>query len=160
MTIIEYDRERAVEYAREWAYGRNPLFYDFSEIGGDCTNYASQCIFAGSGQMNFTPTFGWYYLSASNRTASWTGVQYLYNFLIGNDGLGPFGIEVGLSGIKVGDIIQLGNADGFYHTPFVVGFDNGMPLVAAHTLDALDRPLNTYIYERVRFVHVQGVRIP
>ena len=50
-----YDREAAVEYANKWAYGRNPRFYDFSQLGGDCTNFASQCIYAGSGIMNYTP---------------------------------------------------------------------------------------------------------
>ena len=35
--IVEkpYDRERAVEYARRWALSRNPLFIDFTGIGGD-----------------------------------------------------------------------------------------------------------------------------
>ena len=89
-----YNREKAVEYANRWAYGRNPAFYDFSELGGDCTNFASQCLYAGSGIMNFTPIFGWYYIDASNRTASWTGVEYLYNFLINNKGSGPQGEDI------------------------------------------------------------------
>ena len=37
----EYERRRALEYARRWAYGRNPLFYNFTGIGGDCTNSVS-----------------------------------------------------------------------------------------------------------------------
>ena len=52
---------KAVAYARRWAFGRNPDYYDFSRLGGDCTNYASQVLFAGAGVMNFTPTYGWYY---------------------------------------------------------------------------------------------------
>jgi AraC family cel operon transcriptional repressor len=47
-----YDRESAVMYAHEWAYRRNPRFYDFEKIGGDCTNFISQCIYAGCGIMN------------------------------------------------------------------------------------------------------------
>ena len=43
-----YQRERAVEYARRWALDRNPLFADFSGIGGNCTNFVSQCVLAGS----------------------------------------------------------------------------------------------------------------
>ena len=57
-----YDRNAVVLYAHQWAYGRNPAFYDYEHLGGDCTNFASQCVFAGSGVMNFTPTFGWYYI--------------------------------------------------------------------------------------------------
>ena len=40
--------------------------------------------------MNYTPTMGWYYSSGSNRSPSWTGVVYLYNFLTGNKSAGPY----------------------------------------------------------------------
>ena len=82
MQTIPYNRIVAVNYARKWAFGRNPAYYNFDGIGGDFTNFVSQCLYAGSGIMNFTPIFGWYYLSLSDRTASWTGVEYLYNFLV------------------------------------------------------------------------------
>lgn len=42
-----YDREKAVAYAHKWAYGRNPAYADFSAMGGDCTNFLSQCLHAG-----------------------------------------------------------------------------------------------------------------
>ena len=32
---LPYDRAAAVAYAHRWAYGRNPKFYDYDEIGGD-----------------------------------------------------------------------------------------------------------------------------
>ena len=38
MLFRPYDRLEAVIYAHRWAYGRNPAFYDYEEIGGDCTN--------------------------------------------------------------------------------------------------------------------------
>jgi len=76
-----YNRDVAVSYARKWAYSRNPTYYDFEKIGGDCTNFASQCIYAGSKIMNYTSVVGWYYRSASDRSASWTGVEYLFKFL-------------------------------------------------------------------------------
>ena len=38
MRTVEYNRESAVEYALQWADSRNPMYYDFSGIGGDCTN--------------------------------------------------------------------------------------------------------------------------
>lgn len=70
-----------VLYAHQWAYGRNPAFYDYENVGGDCTNFASQCVFAGSGVMNFTPDFGWYYIDANQKSPSWTGVPYFWNFM-------------------------------------------------------------------------------
>lgn len=156
---LVYDRKAAVEYARKWAFGRNPEFYDFSNIGGDCTNFASQCIYAGAGVMNFTPVYGWYYLSANDRTASWTGVEYLYNFLVGNEGAGPYAKEVPLGELEIGDVVQLGRATGdFYHTPVVVGFRNGEILVAAHSYDAFNRPLSSYRAAKTRGLHILGVR--
>ena len=164
MLIVDYDREKAVEYAKNWAYKRNPEFYDYSSLGGDCTNFASQCLFAGANQMNFTSVLGWYYKSANFRTASWTGVEYFYNFLTANKNgvgnkLGPFAEEVAIKDIKIGDFVQLGRENGdFYHTPIIVGFIGDMPLVAAHSTDTYNRPLSTYIYERIRCIHILGVR--
>ena len=64
---LPYDRASAVWYAKRWAYGRNPAFYDYEHIGGDCTNFASQCVYAGSGVMNYDGDFGWYYINANKK---------------------------------------------------------------------------------------------
>ena len=154
-----YIRERAVEYASKWAFSRNPLFYDYTGIGGNCTNFVSQCLYAGSCTMNFTPVYGWSYLSDRERTASWTGVEFLYNFLAGNKGTGPFGHEVGIEELLTGDVVQLGREkEGFYHTLLVVGFSDGVPLLAAQSNDAFGRPLDSYTYDFARYIHVDGVR--
>lgn len=159
MREIPYDREAAVAYARRWAFGRNPAFYDFENLGGDCTNFASQCIYAGAGAMNYTPISGWYYRSASDRTASWTGVEYLYNFLVSNRSVGPYAYEVSRREVMPGDVVQLGRKTGdFYHTPVIVAVEPTI-LVAAHTYDALDRPLSSYNFYTARFLHIDGVRI-
>lgn len=166
MKEIEYNREAVVEYARKWAFSRNPAYYNFDRLGGDCTNFASQCLFAGIGVMNATPDFGWYYRTLSDRSAAWTGVEYFYNFLTKNatemgvgNGAGPFAREVSMEELEIGDFIQLGRETGdFYHTPVVVGFSRGIPLVAAHTYDAFNRLLSTYSYEKIRCLHVLGGR--
>ncbi len=46
MRIKEYNRENAVEYAKIWAYKRNPKYYNFDPVGGDCTSFVSQCLYA------------------------------------------------------------------------------------------------------------------
>jgi len=154
-----YDRLKAFDYARRWAFSRNPAYYDFQNIGGDCTNFASQVIYAGCGVMNYTPIFGWYYTSVNDRTPSWTGVNQLYDFLINNIEEGPRGELIPLSEVEVGDIIQL-NFDGdgqFDHTPVVVERGEGTPdtvLVAAHTNDAFNRPLSTYNYSDFRAIKI------
>ncbi len=159
LLLQPYRREYAYRYAQRWALGRNPLFLNFSGIGGDCTNFISQCLYAGSCVMNETPTFGWYYHTASRRTASWTGVQYLYDFLTTNEGPGPFAQEVGAGDLLLGDVIQLGDASGrFYHSLLVVGFTSRSYLVAAHSYDAWEMPLTSYFYDRARFLHIPGIR--
>lgn len=165
MRILPYNRMAAVEYAREWAYKRNPDFYDFSRIGGDCTSFASQCLYAGTGVMNYTPDLGWYYISQNDRAAAWSGVEYFYNFLIGNakgaigNGAGPFAEEVSVQELQAGDFVQFGNARGFYHTPVVVGFqENGVPLLAAHSNNTYAKPLTSWTFQRLRCIHILAAR--
>ena len=114
--------------------------------------------------MNFTPILGWYYRSARDRTPSWTGVTFLYNFLVRNLGAGPFGTEVSMNLAEPGDIVQLAFscANRYEHSPIIVQI-NGEPtpehiLVAAHSYDADYRPLSTYRTCRMRFIHIDGVR--
>ena len=159
MREISYDRTAAVAYARVWALLRNPIYYDFEHVGGDCTNFASQCLYAGSRAMNYTPVMGWYYTSSSNRTASWTGVEYLYSFLVNNKGIGPYARVVEQAEAQPGDIVQLGTKEGhFYHSPVITAVGPTI-LVAAHSEDALNRPLYTYAYDAARFLHIEGVRV-
>ena len=162
--LQDYDRKAAVLYAHAWAYGRNPAFYDYEQVGGDCTNFASQCIFAGSGIMNYTPTFGWYYISVSDRAPAWTGVQYLYNFLTTNEGVGPYGREVPIEQAQPGDVVQLALTRVEYqHTPVIVSVGGEIPTldnihIAAHTNDCDCRPLSSYNFRSIRFIHIEGVR--
>ena len=164
--MLEYNRSQAVLYALFWAFRRNPVYYDFSDIGGDCTNFVSQSLYAGSGVMNFTPTFGWYFISTDDRSPSWTGVEFLYNFLISNKGPGPFGEESDFESAQPGDVIQLSyDGENFTHTMIVTGirpFRRGdrRLLISAHSYDARNRPLSTYDYQKARVIHIIGVGEP
>ena len=154
-----YIRENAVAYARKYAFSQNPLFASFAGFGGNCTNFVSQSIYAGSCEMNYTPTFGWYFISLNERSPSWTGVQFFYDFMIGNEGVGPYGREVGSDELELGDVIQLGkNGEGYYHTLLVVGFDGEDILVAAQTDNAYGRPPSTYTNDYARYIKILGVR--
>lgn len=158
MRTKDYNRASAAAYARKWALNRNPAYYNFDSLGGDCTNFISQCIYAGAGVMNFTPDTGWYYRSLADRAAAWTGVEYLYKFLVNNKSVGPYAHEVSQNEALVGDVIQLGTGDGrFYHSLMIVQTYPQI-LICAHTYDALDRPLSSYIFAKNRFIHIDGVR--
>ena len=165
---LPYNRRRAVDYARKWALSRNPLFYDFTDNGGNCTNFVSQCIFAGCGIMNYTPTFGWYYISPDERAPAWTGVDELYDFLVGapdfaeaNGGTGPYGVNAAeVKNIMIGDVVQLANPQGlFYHSLIISGFTDNDILVCAQSNDALDRPLSSYTFASMRIIHIEGARL-
>ncbi len=158
MREIPYNRQAALLYARQWAYRRNPAYYDFEELGGDCTNFVSQCLYAGVGVMNYTPDYGWYYISLSDRSPSWTGVEFLYNFLVNNRSVGPYGHRVSSRMVQAGDVVQLGRADGsFYHSLLIIA-TRPQILVAAHTNDTYARRLDSYNYGQVRFIHIDGAR--
>lgn len=164
--LQDYDRRAAVQYAHRWAYGRNPAFYDYENIGGDCTNFASQCIYAGGGVMNFLPTFGWYYIDANQKAPAWTGVEFLFNFLTRpQPSVGPKGRECQLWELRPGDLVQLSlSGKGWQHLPVVVSaqppYGPEDILVAAHSFDADDRPLSSYDYFAVRPVQITGIIRP
>lgn len=161
--IIEYNRSAAVAYANRWALRRNPQFYDYAQIGGDCTNFVSQCVYAGCGVMNYEPDYGWYYINPNDKSPSWTGVQFFYNFMINNQGLGPFAEERPLSGLQPGDVIQLGNENGvFYHSLLLTAIlrttRGRRYYVCAHSADAYQRRLATYNFANLRGIHILGAR--
>lgn len=100
MIIRNYDRNLAISYAHLWALGRNPNYYNFDPVGGDCTSFVSQCLYAGARQMNYNKQNGWYYISGYDKSPSWSGVEFLYNFLIKNEGLGPRAKEVSMRDVQ------------------------------------------------------------
>lgn len=77
---------------------------------------------------------------------------------------GPFGKKSEQSEIEIGDIAQL-SFDGkkFGHTLVIVDViekDNlDRIFVATHTFDSYYRRISTYNYAKIRFVHIEGVRI-
>ena len=159
-----YDRISAVAYAKKWALLRNPKYYNFDPVGGDCTSFISQCLFAGSKVMNYTPIKGWYYRSGFDKSPSWSGVQFLYNFLVNNKGIGPRGSLVSQRNVEIGDIAQL-SFDGitFEHSLFIIDIQDASDLskiyIATHTYDALNKKINEYSYSKIRFIHINNVGI-
>ena len=153
-----YNRQKAYEYAKKWACGRNPKYYNFDPVGGDCTNFISQCIYEGCGEMNYNGYKGWYYINGNNKSPSWSGVEYLYNFLLSNNGTGPKGEVSNIDHLKVGDVIQLSfNGITFSHSVIVVQNGNNLnnTLIAAHTYDTFGKSVAEYGFERYRCIHVK-----
>ena len=112
--------------------------------------------------MNFTPTYGWYYIDPNNKAPAWTGVPFFFDFMTRKEMTpGPFGIQADLDLMLPGDFVQLNfSGERFAHTPIIV--EIGVPptpentLVAAHSQDTDYRPLSTYSYQEARFLHILG----
>ena len=125
---INYNRQKAVAYARRWALGRNPEFYDYNEIGGDCTNFVSQCVYAGIGIMNYNTDNG----------------CELENLLPGDV------IQLGDENNKFYHSLIL--------TAIVRGFRGRRYYICAHSQDAYQRDLFSYRFESLRCIHIIGGR--
>lgn len=160
---MTYDRSKAIAYAHQWAFLRNPRFGVFDEMGGDCTNFISQCLYAGCGVMNYTKTTGWYYKTLNDRAPAWTGVKYLERFLTRNQGRGPYGEVLPLEYAVPGDVVQIAfDSAGFTHSVLIVAIEKTPEpyniLVAAHNIDSNNRRLSSYFYHSLRLIHIVGAR--
>ena len=173
-----YNRDAAVEYAENWVgrrnYTENYLAYD--DYGGNCQNFASQCLFAGGLAMDFsgTSTCHWKFYSQtlneysrpSGRSYSWTGVEPFYDYCYYNTGIGIIAeVEWGTAYTEKGDVIQVGAMGRWRHSLLVtdVEYDeNGYAteiIVASNTADRINYPLSAYIYTAPRLIHIVGQNI-
>ncbi|GIP61031.1 amidase domain-containing protein [Paenibacillus sp. FSL W8-0186] len=140
-----YRREDAVLYADRWWDGFNP---EFAEFEVDCTNYISQCLFAGGAPINYTGKreSGWWYKGyIKGREAwsySWSVANALERLLAhSTSGLRAEAVD-NPEQLQMGDVIIYDwDGDGSYqHSTIVTAFDaGGMPLVNAHTTPSKHR---------------------
>ncbi|MCL1859813.1 MAG: amidase domain-containing protein [Oscillospiraceae bacterium] len=166
--IIPFDRDKAIEYARRWVLDRNPDYYDFDDIGGDCTNYISQILLAGGCKMDTSSAlYGWYYHNANDKSPSWTGVEQLYDYLIREKDYGIIAHEIDINEVEAGDIAQLSfNGKSFQHTPFIVSLKHNSDdsvsydhiKICAHSFDSENRSIDTYQWKNIRFIRIVGFK--
>lgn len=162
--IFPYNRKLAYLYAKKWSLDRNPIYYDFDGIGGDCTNFVSQVIHAGGCPMNYDKFSGWYYNNLSDRSPSWTSVNLLREFLLTNTNRGPIAKISNIDEIDIGDIIQLDfDYDNLFNHSLVI-VDIKEPRIysnisiAAHTYDRFNYSLDNYNFKEIEFYHILGYK--
>jgi cell wall-associated NlpC family hydrolase len=161
-----YDRAKARRYAEKWWNGTNPQYMNF-EV--DCTNFVSQCLFAGGAPMNYTGKreSGWWYKGKDGSrelwSFSWAVAHSLQSYLSSSkSGLRSEQVD-SPHRLAIGDVICYdwdGNGR-FQHNTIVTGLDAvGMPLVNAHTADSRARYWDyrdSYAWTpntRYRFFHI------
>ena len=128
-----YNINEAVKYALKYALEINPKFWNYEQWGGDCTNYVSQCLYAGGipfDTAGIDVRYHWYWYNDTNRTPSWTAADslkfYMENNNVDQDGspsLGLKAIQVGLEQLLRGDLVQLlDHRNKAYHSMIVTGY--------------------------------------
>jgi len=164
---IPYRRDLAAAYADRWWNEPNPAYVKF-EV--NCTNYVSQCLFAGHAPMNYTGRrdSGWWYKGRSGGrelwSYSWAVSHALQSYLAKGAPYGLRGVRVeSPSDLALGDVIFYDwDGDGrFQHSTIVTAFDSaGMPLVNANTTASRHRYWDyrdSYAWTertRYRFFHI------
>ena len=167
--VRTYDRRKAQQYAETWWNGYNPKYEHF-EV--DCTNFVSQCLFAGGAPMDYTGKreSGWWYTGRQGNRELWSfswAVAHSLNAYLSSGG-GRLRAEPADSPRKlaIGDVICYDwDGDGrFQHNTIVTAFDAaGMPLVNAHTVNSRARYWDyrdSYAWSpktRYRFYHIADV---
>ena len=69
-----YNGTNAANYARTWYSGYNSQYNNYTNNGGDCTNFASQCAFAG-GQAKTNPSK--VTIGVTGTTSYWYSYKYI-----------------------------------------------------------------------------------
>ncbi|MBR6234048.1 MAG: amidase domain-containing protein [Erysipelotrichaceae bacterium] len=165
-----YDRNKAVAYADKYHHDRNPVWYNFTDEGGNCQNYASQCMLEGGIALDYFGEEQWKcYVEDPNyepeineeetaygRTRSWVNVGYFYNYAKWNEGKGMVAdANVNLYYAQPGDIIIVGN-NGLSHTVIVSKVVDGHVLVNSNSIDMKDYPVEAYTYTTIMLIKILG----
>lgn len=72
------NRSAIVDYATRYVYVHNKEYVDYSGTDTDCTNFASQALYAGGWQKNYQWT-----ANDVSSTASWSVADQLFDYLLG-----------------------------------------------------------------------------
>jgi hypothetical protein len=164
---IPYNRAKVRAYADRWWNGGNPEFLNFDV---DCTNFISQCLYAGSAPMNYTDrrATGWWYKGRVNGQELWSfswAVAHSLQFYLAASRSSGLRAQVmnRPEDLTIGDVIIYDfDGDGRYqHSTIVTEKDaRGMPLVNAHTSNSYKRYWDyqdSYAWSdntRYRFFHI------
>ncbi len=146
-----YERVKAIRYAELWWNDFNPTF---ANLHDDCTNFISQCLFAGRLPMASAASRAsgwWYQIGRANENEpwsySWAISQLLYHYLTHQIGAKRV---ASAKELKMGDLIfyDWDGSGRFHHTAIVTDFDEyGDPVVNAHSDASYHRPY-TYFDSR------------
>lgn len=120
-----YNRDKAVEYAKKYALAPNTKEWkNYESYGGDCTNFVSQCLFAGGIPFDHQGKYvtqKWYWYSDYYRTPSFTSADALKTYMLNKEKFGLVATLGDLHAMRIGDLVQLGDLKKTTHSMIIVG---------------------------------------
>lgn len=159
-----FNRKKAVAYADKyagaaWMAGNNnrynPKYRDYTYLGGDCTNFASQVIGDSDEGGGLPMRSGWFYLYKAGGSETWVRTDSFKHFLV-RSGYGKVVMrgtfaqvtkpskqypKGAIAELQPGDLIGYEWHGGIDHFSIVTARDdNGYLLVNSHTADRYHVP--------------------
>ncbi len=157
-TVSGYNPYEAASYADRYATSYNN---NYAHFDGDCTNYVSQCLYAGGVPMNNTGKIdtGWWYSSSGSLSYSWSNQSYNFDYFSSSN--------TSYTNISSNSYIIPGNpvyydwqnasdtTDELDHATICVGYNSsGVPLINSHTLDYYRVPWK-YGYANTKYATIK-----
>lgn len=145
----KFNNIKSANYSMEYALNYNDKFKNFDTIGGDCTNFVSQCLNAGGLETNnnWTPY-----------STSWINVNSLRDYLVYNS----LAKETNLIDDSIiGSPVQFYNKElqRYSHSGiFTVKLQNNDYGYCAHSYNKLNYPLSQsypVVYDKIRILKIK-----
>lgn len=138
-----YDYSAMATYLETYWEDYNPAYRDFSDEGGDCTNFVSQALRAGG----WEDVSGWYksadywWYNNLNQTWSWVNVDYLGDFARSS---GRCTMLTNVWYLGIGDFLQVkpASSSSKVHSMMVSYRADGVPYFTYHSSNRWRRSMN------------------
>lgn len=158
-----YDRDAAYDYLMAYCDKRNPAWYAYDDVGGNCMNFGSQVLLAGGIPEDERGDEAWYWDGQNDLDLSWINVGRFYDYCRDNEGFGLVAdTEAGYYTGEVGDVLIVGFAGDHRHTTVISDIVRDAEgntvdyLITCNTTNYRDFPAAAYYYTFHRLVKIYG----
>lgn len=158
-----YDVDSAIAYLYEYCDERNPYWYAYDAVGGNCMNFGSQVLLAGGIPEDERGSAEWYWDGQYDLALSWINVGRFYEYCRDNSGFGLVAdTEAGYYTGEIGDVVIVGFDEDHRHTTLISGIvrdgDGNVVdyLITCNTTNYRDFPVSAYYYTFHRLIKIFG----